>query len=544
MRVSINEAELRELGINVKKDLLLPGMNLDAEKFNYPIIVGDKQYLVIKGIEKDNIDFLKPKVAEVVYYAPYFIWDGKTYEGATIYPDISSAFRSFAQGQRLELSDDMPRELYDTLRAGFEVSIEESEVGGKKFNLYKAKASSIEEYLGDLDYSIKETALKILKDLNLEIGEIRFIEDIFTKKFEIFASLKSFLGKANSLLCSSPQNVGALTGLRWRDIDDDTYAIYDKKDEVYILTPKKLDYDYLSLMDEGINVEKVLNEILVRPVGAEEKDLNVKESKWIKGDIVGITSSLREWRESIAYLDLPFYIIASYITKQAIEKALRFLQNNIGVTERQIHQYYWDYAGDALSSLGLPDLSIEEYFIVLHAGDRALTPSLPTDHAVTMDSNTLKIDAGIKIIYRGVLRAVSDLARTLPLSEEAREFYEVLRAVMVKDVIPNITVGRKGFDIHKIAIDGFKGYLNETKINRFMPREKNLEEYNRNMGHILGRQEPATLLFEKGNTQTLKQNMVGCVELQWSYNQHSFGIEDSYIVGSDKGINITSGNIR
>jgi len=84
----------------------------------------------------------------------------------------------------------------------------------------------------------------------------------------------------------------------------------------------------------------VLDEILIVPVSVEEKDLEVKELKWVKNDTIGITNVLREWIESIAYLDLPFYIIGAYITRHCIGKALRYLQNNLNITERQVYEHY------------------------------------------------------------------------------------------------------------------------------------------------------------------------------------------------------------
>ena len=540
MRVSINEVELKKLGIEVKKDLLSTNLSLDGEKLNYPIIVEDGQYLVVRGIERGNIACLRPNVSKVVYYAPYFTWDGKAYEGVPVYPDISSAFRSFANGQKLELRNETPIELYDILRRDFEVSIEKEVGEAKKVNVYKMKASLVEEWLGDVNPAIKDAALKMLTGLNLEKKELEFIKELFSRNFEIFASLKIFLGKVNSIFCSSTLNIGALTGMRLKDIDEDTYAIYTKNDEVYILAPRRLDYGYMSLVDEGVDITKVLDKILIAPVGVEEKDLELKELEWIKKDTIGITNVLREWRESIAYLDLPFYIIGSYITKRSIEKALKFLQNNPSITERQVYEHYTDYLKDTLNSLNLPDISIDEYFVVLHAGDRTLIPSVPSDHVITSNSNTLKLDAGIKVLDKGVLRAISDLARTLPLSEEAKRFYQILKKTMIKVIIPSISAGKRGCDIHKVAIDGLKAGI---KGSKFIPKGKSLDEYNRDMGHVFGRQEPVTISLIGGNTKTLNEGMVGSVELQWSYKQHAFGVEDSYLVGPDRGINFTSGNI-
>jgi len=541
MRISINEVELKKLGIEVKKDLLSTNLCLDGEKSNYPIIVGDGRYLVVRGIERGNMARLRPNVSRVVYYAPYFTWDKEPYEGVPVYPDISSAFRSFAKGQKLELRDDTIIELYDILRRNFDVSIEKGADGAKQMNVYKMKASSVEEWLGNVNPAIKDAALKILIGLNLETKELKFIKELFSRNSGTFASLKTFLGKVNSIFCSSTLSVGALTGVKLRDIDDDTYAVYTKNDEVYILTPKRLDYGYMSPVYEGEDMRKVLDKILIAPVGVEEKDLEIKELEWIKNETVGITNVLREWRESIAYLDLPFYIIGSYITRHSIEKVLIFLQSNLNITERQVYEHYKDYLKDTSNSLNLPDIAIEEYFVVLHAGDRTLIPSLPSDHVITPNSNTLKIDAGIKVLYKGVFRAISDLARTLPLSEEAKGFYQILKKTMKEVIIPSISAGKRGCDIHKVAIKGLKAGIKDSK---FLPKgTKSLDEYNRDMGHVIGRQEPVTLSLSSGDTKTIMEGMIGSVELQWPYIQHAFGVEDSYLVSPDKGINFTSGNI-
>lgn len=192
MRISINESDLKKFGIEAKNDLLSTNLCLDGEKSNYPIILGDGKYLLVRGIERGNMARLRPNVSQVVYYAPYFTWDNKAYEGMPVYPDIPSAFRSLAKGQKLEIKNDSIVELYNILKRDFDVSIEGSAVETKKVNVYKAKTSSVEEWLSDVNPTIKDAALKIVAGLNLEAKEVEFIKKLFRRNLKYLLPYRPF----------------------------------------------------------------------------------------------------------------------------------------------------------------------------------------------------------------------------------------------------------------------------------------------------------------------------------------------------------------
>jgi len=536
MKVSMNRKELEKLG--VEGGLLKPRAPYDG-RMAWPIILGDGQYLIVKGIEKGNIDYLKPK-CKVLYYGPYFTWE-KSYEGAAVYDSILSALESVVKGQKLELASDVPVGLYNMLRDKFDVSVEEK-VNGVKVNLYEAKASAVDEYMGEVGSSIKETALEIIGNLNLEAEDAGYIEKVFSKPYKAFAPLKSLLGEVDSILCSSPVNVGLLTGIRLQDIDENTYAVYNKdKDRIYILTPKKLkDYSHISLVDENVKLEDVFGDLLTGVVGIEEEDLRVRDYGQIKNETIGISLALREWREAVLYLGLPFLIIAAYVTRHSQERALEYLQDNLGITEMQLYNYYKNCLEDVANSLNLPDISVKEFFTLIHSGDRSVIPARPADHVITAKSNSVKIDSGVILLYRGVLRGLSDLARTLPLSSEAKGFYEMLKKIIREVVIPGISPGKRACDVWRTAIDGLKENLGEIRASGLMPEGRSLDEHDSVAGHTLPMETEVAILLRRSHTKFLKEGMVGCAEFHWPYNRHAIGFEDSWIIGPNKGINFTS----
>jgi len=196
--------------------------------------------------------------------------------------------------------------------------------------------------------------------------------------------------------------------------------------------------------------------------------------------------------------------------------------------------------GRPILPLYLPHLSVKEWFTIIHAGDRTLIPSKPTDHVITTRSNSVKIDSGVILLYRGVLRAVSDLARTLPLSKGAKGFYEMLRKIIRETVIPSISPEKRGCDVWRVAIDGLKENLGEIRASGLMPEGRSLDECDRPAGHTLPKETDIAILLARSDTKFLKEGMVGSAELHWSYNRHAIGFEDSWVVGPNKGINFTS----
>ena len=65
-------------------------------------------------------------------------------------------------------------------------------------------------------------------------------------------------------------------------------------------------------------------------------------------------------------------------------------------------------------------------------------------------------------------------------------------------------------------------------------------EYSRDIGHTISKEESHSISCEKGNTrQQCEAFILGCIEYQWLYAKHAIGIEDMFLVTPYKTLNIT-----
>ena len=183
---------------------------------------------------------------------------------------------------------------------------------------------------------------------------------------------------------------------------------------------------------------------------------------------------------------------------------------------------------------------ISKYWTGLHSSDRSVTPSYAFDHNVTVDSKALKLDAGLLLKdNKGILLAVSDIARTISFTDYGEKLFEVLDKIIYENVIPKIKSGLTGEEIYLMTTDSIEEYRSVLEPIGMIPKEKVSEVFNRDVGHGLSLHEPGTLWFEKGDKKAVLEGMVCAHEIQWSTRGFSIGVEDIFLVGKTHGINIS-----
>ena len=67
-----------------------------------------------------------------------------------------------------------------------------------------------------------------------------------------------------------------------------------------------------------------------------------------------------------------------------------------------------------------------------------------------------------------------------------------------------------------------------------------MREYDRDTGHLLGKNNLAHLRFVRGDKQALQEGMIACCEYQWPVNGYAIAYEDTCLVTSTGGLNLTS----
>lgn len=372
-------------------------------------------------------------------------------------------------------------------------------------------------------------------------------ENIAKYQGDTFPVLDKLMGqcKLPILLASSRINVQELTALPWRLLKASVLALYNGQ-QVFAISPKPIRNPLLKKPAEFKNLRAALDSLIGdSSLGVEEKDLDIGRVLEIGLDKVkNATDIFRAWREQTAHRDLPYYVISGHATRYAIENALAVIEKGIKskkkLTEKDCEKEFLTQ----LNSFRLkycPFTDMVRYFIVLHAGTRTYYASLASDFPLDAGINSLKLDAGALLFQDDILRACSDMCRSLVYTEPGKAVYQLTEKNMLEAAIPAAKPGNTGADVYWAGVTPLVNM--EAKIREWgmlPPGVPIKDSYNRDIGHIVGKQEPVTLCFTKDQTsQRLQPGMIGCVEYQWPYQKHALGIEDEYLVTDKRGIVIS-----
>jgi Xaa-Pro aminopeptidase len=243
---------------------------------------------------------------------------------------------------------------------------------------------------------------------------------------------------------------------------------------------------------------------------------------------------------------LPYYLIGAQATREAVDGALEFAEEKLrrreGLSEIEIFDRYLLKIEKFPSKIGLP-IHLERYFANLHATSRTIYPSVPSDFEVHPRTHCIRFDTGI-LVYdeKEFLRAATDIGRGMVLEEKGRKLYEILENAICKSAIPAIKPGVKGKEIYHRLIDAVAQSEMTLKQMQLMHEHTSVREvYKRNVGHLMGRQEPTALGISETQNQEFMEGTVGAVEFPWLFGEYAVGHEDMFFVDKHGAINISAG---
>lgn len=295
-----------------------------------------------------------------------------------------------------------------------------------------------------------------------------------------------------------------------------------------------------------VGAEPLLGIVQLDSIGYEEVDLSWNAWTWLGLHDSGrpATDVFRRWREVRAWEDVPAYVIGSAITLTAIDDALRSVHGGLNegsdVTELDAYQVYRSTVEGQISRNRLP-VRVRTYFTHTHAGNRSHFPAKATKHSL-VPLTSLKIDGGLEIYdTRGMFHAVSDVTRSAVGTPEAETFYRALTHALLDGAIAACRPGSKGEDVFAAGLAKLEREQAEIVSGGFVPdRGRPLSQaFQRNIGHLLGKQEPATIEFQPSSRSALEAGMVGAAEFQWPYRDYCIGVEDLFLVTEEGPVNLT-----
>lgn len=499
--------------------------------------------LMLKEIDRTNVELEELDDVNVVFHNPYFTFDAAL-APTDARPDVVAAAEEVADDHTL-LDPLMPVALHETFADRLELSTEE----GRRFVIpgfhyvvtRREVARSFERGL----QAIAEPARERIDQL----GITEPLEPFLDAGDDSFGPLDEMLAEAgiDLLLVSSPLSVQELTGFPMRLVGREVWAALERgSQEIHVMSRRELPWlepgqnrrqtDYASrFARSGI-------------VGYEEVDLSFEAAAGFGVDLsdaVPATNLLRRWRERRSWRDVAFYVIAADVTLRGVEAALRVvsdaLKDDRDVTEMDAYEHYLATVRDAISTDHLP-IRVETYFTHTHAGNRSLLPARATDFSLR-PLTSLKIDAGLFVYDEfGLFRAVSDITRSVVGSEDATWFYGLLDHALTKGVIDACRTGTSGEEVFRAGMAILENERDRIVGAGFAPDIPSLTAgFRRDVGHLLGKQEPATIGLKLGAAGKLEPGMVGAAEFQWPYRNHCIGVEDIFLVTEDEPVNLTRG---
>ncbi|MBM3573673.1 MAG: M24 family metallopeptidase, partial [Alphaproteobacteria bacterium] len=283
-------------------------------------------------------------------------------------------------------------------------------------------------------------------------------------------------------------------------------------------------------------------------IGIESEDvaiglaraLGLDDREWVAADRV-----IRRWRDQNTLPDLPYYLIATRITRHAIEAALASaaaaLRRNAPITELDPYAVYLREMR-AFAAAALPGSRVARTLTNFHTGARTIFPANAAPFPVDGAMNALKIDAGCLLFDKdGLLLGCSDIARTLALSDAANQLYGIFRSGVRDTLVPGAAAGRTGAALHADGVQAVWRRRGELAGNSlFVDLKDPVREYDRDTGHLLGKNNLAHLRLVRGDEQELCEGMIACCEYQWPLRGHAIAYEDTCLVTSQGGLNLTS----
>ena len=539
-----------QVGIDGLGDFLHPHLALDGLKSVTPLLLkaGEKRYLMVKGIEKGSVSQLTIDDAEVLFYRPYFTFDDIEHN-RQIHAEWYDLIRDKFSGERhIKAHNDMIVSCLWEMEKYFNVTVAEAETDQPVYCYQVDKAEVLKSFTEDNQiYRAKAEELA----LNLADGEKIIARMKKGDGDSRFALLDEMLGQQGikKLLLTSPINVQEVTALGMFDeVRTEVVVAYLKDTQViYVFSFQRIpEWTEKIIPLTYANLREAMESVQVSGKwGIEEASCPItvfNQAGLERENTLNCSNMLRLWREKRAGEDLACYVIAAQAARHAIEKALQFAEKQVrsgaDVSEKDVDRQRINSLAEFINMHRLP-AQIRDYYVVLHAGNRTMIPSMPANHKLA-GAKTLKLDFGILFFdTRGRLRACSDLCRTSTFNEAAGEVYDLMTRLMVEQVIPSCLPGKRAEEVYFTGLRVLEPYVPRLKQIGLMPQACSLQDYQRDIGHTLGKQEPAAVLFKEGNDIVLEDGMIGCVEYQWPCAGNAIGTEDMFLMTGNGVINLT-----
>jgi len=538
----------QQFGCSIRDRFLMAVRSLDNPRAVTPFLLerDDRRFGLFLHVEKGNVQAAQiPADIVPLYYRPYFTFEASE-RPPHVHATLVDAIASVAAGDDTVIMDPRaPLVVADEVGTRFKVQVEDaSEIGS--VTLRKMLCADIAALLGRGRPSAAAAARRLLDRSPVRDKLSPFLERHEDRRFvTLDAALQA--ERLDALIVSSTLNMQEIGGVPVGGKQRPLAVLYQLGEGVaWVMeagrsaqgqqfeSPRAALQHVLPFGGSSIGVEiEDIDLGLARAAGLHDR-------KWVPAD-----RTIRKWRDENTLPDLPYYIIATRITRHAIDSALDFaragMRRNSPMTEMDPYAVYLRSMRE-FAEKALPGSRVARTLTNFHSSARSIFPANAAPYPVDGDMNALKIDAGCLLFDdAGVLVGCSDIARTLSTSDDANEIYNLFQSGVRQTLVPGCAAGRTGEALHADAVRAIWGHRRELADNPlFVDLREPEREYDRDTGHLLGKNNLAHLRFVPGEKQMLQEGMIGCCEYQWPVRGYAIAYEDTCLVTSAGGLNLTS----
>jgi Xaa-Pro aminopeptidase len=535
----------QEFGCSVRDNFLMAVRSLDNPRAVTPFLleIGRRRFGLFLHVEKGNVQAarLPPDIAPV-YYRPYFTFEPSE-RPPSVHLTLGDAVTAVAAGEDSVVVDQrLPVAVADELALRFSVRPE----AGLEPGPVTARAAPREEVLARLDRhrsAAAHTARRLLGASPIRRRIEPYLEGSRDLRFEMLDRYLDQAGLA-AVIVSSNLNVQEIAGVPVRAKRRPLAVLYQSGESAWII-----DLGRGENGREFASAAAALSGLCsAGTIGVECEDVDCgtyRAFDLASRDTQPADRLLRRWRDRNTLLDLPFYVIATRASACAIEGALEFARHAIDerrpVTEMDAFAVYMEKLRSFVCE-AMPGLRVARTLTNFHVTARTMFPANPAPFPLNHSANALKVDAGCLLFdEEGCLLGCSDIARTLALSEAGAELYEVFKQGVRDALIPSAAAGKMGQDMHDTGVEAVWGKRQRLSANSlFVDFDEPNVAYDRDVGHLLGKNNLAHLRFAHGDRERLQEGMIACCEYQWPLDGHAIAYEDTCLVTPEGGLNLTS----
>jgi Xaa-Pro aminopeptidase len=497
--------------------------------------------LVLRDLERANAAFAKPQ-ASVLHFNQYQVL-GPRSDTLRCSGSLEEAILEAAGGEKLILAADVPAAV--ALRLSARKALFDVEPSARvPLTIVPCPRNQVRNEFERAQEGLIPLARRRASELSNGSELVKYLG----VAWDGFAALDAVMTEmgVGGLLVASPLSSQDFAGTR-------------SATAAYVLVPRGgtevfvFEVSDASLADHGravaLNLAEAVAGILGgdAAIGFEEEYLSAGVSALLSTHrrLVPAHRRLVGWRETAAQYDLPGYIVAANIGLGAVERAIAEAGERIerggSILETEIGSVYEEEVTRASSTLG-PEYSASTWFMNVHSSRRTTHPALPIDIPVDRDSRAVKIDAGVHIRSRtGLLLGSSDLARSLPLSEEAVAIYPALIR-SVRSGVHAARPGTTGEAVHSASVSALEEAVKASPAAAHHARVAGdiRKAFMRNVGHLMAKEESYGSPFRPDVEVNLFEGAVGTVEVHWTTAQVAVGYEDMFVVAFSGAVPLSS----